>query len=178
MSRAPLLRLAAALAAAAAVVVGCATTEQHGHDDAAQGPPPKNPFEAMKHLPRGTPVPYAQLGPGTCSNHYGEVSADQEVGTVDCADPHAFEIISTTVLPDAATATYPGDRALADKLRIACRPVLDPITAGAQGSRVRLHFMAYDERSWNAGNRRGYCAITYTEPTTGRVGATATPAAS
>ncbi|MEU0662992.1 septum formation family protein [Streptomyces lavendulocolor] len=175
MSRAPLLRLATALAAVA-VVAGCATTEP-GHDDAVKGPPPNNPFEAMKDLPQGTPVPYAELGPGMCSNHYGQVSADQKVGTVDCADPHVFEIVSSSVLPDPKGAPFPGDRALAERLRVACQSVLDPVAAGAPGSRIRLHFMAYDQRSWDAGNRTGHCAITYTKPTPGKVGA-ATPAAS
>ncbi|MEU7282602.1 septum formation family protein [Streptomyces sp. NPDC045431] len=176
MTRALGIRPAATLAvalAAAVIVSGCATTDATWDESAERPPTAGNPLEAMKGLPQGTPVPYGRLTPGTCSNHWGPVRADESVGTVDCAGPHVFEVVSKAVLREAASAPHPGERVLADRLRTACQAALDPLAAGAPGTRIRLHFMAYDKESWESGNRTGYCAITYPQPTRGSLGAAA-----
>ncbi|MFD4141925.1 septum formation family protein [Streptomyces sp. NPDC058572] len=169
MGRIPRTLSLAAAAVTVLCVGGCATTDS-GHDETTPGPSATgNPFDAMKGLPQGSPTPYAQLDAGMCSNHWGDVKADQKVGTVDCADRHVFEIISKAVLDGGEDAPYPGQNALVNQLRTACDKALEPVLAGARGSRIGLHFMAFDQASWDKGNRTGYCAVTSTRPTTGKV---------
>ncbi|QNP71815.1 septum formation family protein [Streptomyces roseirectus] len=163
------VRLGAALITAV-FLTGCATTDS-GHDEKEEhGTQTQNPFEAMgKNLPQGKPVSYSKLAVGTCSNYWGEVTASQQIGTVDCTDPHLLEIVSKIVLKGDAKSPYPGQQELVNQTRTACEPTLEPVVAAARGTRIALYLMAYDKQSWAEGNRTGYCAVAYSSPTAGKV---------
>ncbi|MFE9457088.1 septum formation family protein [Streptomyces californicus] len=163
------------VALTAAVLSGCATTEGTAKESTAPGAEPSAGFlDAMKDLPQGTPTPFSGLKGGMCSNYRGKVAADQDIGTVDCAEPHRFEILSVAeIRPESGTTPFPGDRGVMDAMRKACEPVLDPLVSKNKGSMIGLLFAPLDKKSWESGNRTGYCAITFPEPRTGKIGSTA-----
>ncbi|GAA3392731.1 septum formation family protein [Streptomyces roseoviridis] len=166
MRRAMLIRILAASAVLS--VAGCATTQGGGPDEASH--PPSRQADAMKGLPAGHPTPYASLAVGMCSNDDGAVTAAESVGVVDCATPHRFEILAKVRVPGAADAPFPGRNALVAALTKACDPTLEPLVATARGARIGMQLLPFDEKSWTDGNRTGYCAVTFPEPATGRVG--------
>ncbi|MFE5677728.1 septum formation family protein [Streptomyces erythrochromogenes] len=168
MRRSPTLLLATA-ALGVLALAGCATTEDKPADSAPaagqpSGPPSADPF---KDLPQGTPVAFKDLKAGMCSNHRGDVRSDQAVGTVDCATPHFFEVVSQVALPDAEGAEFPGDRGVMDRMRTACEPKLAPMIGSRRGALISLYLAPMDKKSWDAGNRLGHCGIAYAAPSTG-----------
>ncbi|MFI1185420.1 septum formation family protein [Streptomyces californicus] len=173
----------ATVALTAAVLSGCATTEGEANDPTAPGAEQSTgSLDAMKDLPEGTPTPFSELTAGMCSNFRGKVAADQEIGTVDCAEPHRFEILSVAEIrpegepegeSEGEKAPFPGDRGVMDAMRTACEPVLEPFVAKNKGSMIGLFFAPLDKKSWESGNRTGYCAVTFPAPRAGKIGSTA-----
>ncbi|MFE9696818.1 septum formation family protein [Streptomyces sp. NPDC006270] len=149
---------------------GCATTEGEAKDPAPGAERSAHSRNAMSDLPDGTPTPYSDLKAGMCSNFQGDVRSDQEVGTVDCATPHRFEILSEAEIPRSGESRFPGDRGVMDAMRTLCAPVLDPLVSKNKGSMIGLLFVPLNKDSWEIGNRTGYCAITFPEPKAGKIG--------
>ncbi|MEV7912257.1 septum formation family protein [Streptomyces griseus] len=160
----------ATVALTALMLSGCATTEGEAKDPAPGAEPSANSQDAMSGLPQGTPTAFSDLKVGMCSNFQGDVSSDQEVGTVDCATPHRFEILSEGRIPKDGNSPFPGDRGVMDAMRTVCAPVLDPLVSKNKGSLIGLLFVPLNKASWESGNRTGYCAITFPEPKTGKIG--------
>ncbi|MET9095343.1 septum formation family protein [Streptomyces cyaneofuscatus] len=160
----------AAVALTALMLSGCATTKGEAEDPASGAEQSANSRDAMSDLPDGTPIPYADLKVGMCSNFQGDVRSDQEVGTVDCAKPHRFEILSEVDIPESGESPFPGDRGVMDAMRTLCAPVLDPLVSKNKGSMIGLLFVPLNKDSWEAGNRTGYCSVTFPEPKTGKIG--------
>ncbi|MFD3797014.1 septum formation family protein [Streptomyces californicus] len=168
------LTLSLATAALTALVLsGCATTEGEAKDPVPGAEQSAGSLDAMENLPQGTPTPFADLKAGMCSNFRGNVAADQDIGTVDCTEPHRFEILSAVEIPESGKTPFPGDRGVMDAMRTACEPVLDPLVSKNKGSMIGLLFAPLDKKSWESGNRTGYCAITFPEPRTRKIGSTA-----
>ncbi|WP_432088597.1 septum formation family protein [Streptomyces sp. bgisy095] len=165
MGRSSISRLA--VIAAVVLATGCATTHGGGADEAAK--PPNRQSDPAEGLPKGKQVPFASLTVGMCSNDDGAVTAAGTVGVVDCATPHRFEILAKVSVPGDAHAPFPGQNALVEALGKACDPTLEPLVAAARGSRIGMQLLPFDEKSWAAGNRTGYCAVTFPEPTSGTV---------
>ncbi|WP_078941091.1 septum formation family protein [Streptomyces cellulosae] len=171
MRRAPTLRthLLATTALSLLALTGCATTEEQSSGstapDAAQ--PSGPPTDTFKDLPQGTPVAFEDLKVGMCSNHRGDVQADQFVGVVDCETPHFLEVVSQVTLPGDASTAFPGDRGVMDLMRTACEPKLAPLIGSRRGSLVSLYLAPLNKKSWDAGNRLGHCAIAFPAPKSG-----------
>ncbi|MFJ2026947.1 septum formation family protein [Streptomyces sp. NPDC087897] len=163
----------ATAALTALMLSGCATIQGEAENPAPDAEQSANSLDAMNDLPQGTPTAFSDLKVGTCSNFRGNVRSDQEVGTVDCATPHRFEILSETEIPEDAKSPFPGDRGVMDAMRTLCTPVLDPLISKNKGSMIGLLFAPLDKESWESGNRTGYCAITFPEPRTGKIGTAA-----
>ncbi|MGC0330544.1 hypothetical protein RKD23_003534 [Streptomyces sp. SAI-170] len=166
MGRSLLLRLVA-VAAVGVVFAGCATIEGGVDGEAVESS--RGSGDPMAGLPEGRPVRYGSLAVGMCSNDDGAVGAAEPVGVVDCATPHRFEILAKVRVPGGADAPFPGRNALVDALTKACDPTLEPLVAAARGSRIGMQLLPFDEKSWADGNRTGYCAVTFPEPTAGKV---------
>ncbi|MCI4044324.1 septum formation family protein [Streptomyces sp. TRM75563] len=160
----------ATVALAALMLSGCATTEGEAKDPAPGAEQSANSQDAMSGLPQGNPTAFSDLEVGMCSNFQGDVSSDQEVGTVDCATPHRFEILSEGEIPKDGKSPFPGDRGVMDAMRKVCDPVLNPLVSKNKGSLIGLLFVPLNKESWESGNRTGYCAITFPEPKTGKIG--------
>ncbi|MCQ0025602.1 septum formation family protein [Streptomyces somaliensis DSM 40738] len=165
MGRSLIFRLAAA--AAVVSVAGCATTRSGGPDEAAN--PSSRQTAPTKGLPTGKPVPFPSLTVGMCSNDDGAFTAAEPVGVVDCAAPHRFEILAKVRVPGGPDAPFPGRSTLVEQLTKACDPTLEPLVTAARGARIGMQLLPFDEKSWTDGNRTGYCAVTFPEPTTGTV---------
>lgn len=155
------------IAAVVSVAAGCATTEDSGPDKTANLP--SRQTDPMKGPPTGKPVPFTSLAVGMCSNDDGAVTAAEPVGIVDCATPHRFEILAEVRIPGSADAPFPGRNTLVEELTKACDPTLKPLVAASRGARIGMQLLPFDEKSWADGNRTGYCAVTFPEPTTGTV---------
>ncbi|WP_330239991.1 septum formation family protein [Streptomyces sp. NBC_00525] len=165
--------LASSLAAAvlaALMLSGCATTDGEAKGSGPGVGESADSRDAMSDLPRGTPVPFSDLKVGMCSNFQGDVRSDEEVGTVDCATPHRFEILSEGTLPEGKDSPFPGDRGVMSAMRTVCEPVLEPLVSKNRGSIIGLLFVPLNKESWESGNRTGYCAVTFPEPKTGKLG--------
>ncbi|PZT75724.1 MULTISPECIES: septum formation family protein [unclassified Streptomyces] len=165
--------LASSLAAAvlaALMLSGCATTDGEAKGSGAGAGESADSRDAMRDLPRGTPVAFSDLKVGMCSNFQGDVRSDEQVGTVNCAIPHRFEIVSEGKLPADEKSPFPGDRGVMSAMREVCDPVLEPLVSKNKGSVIGLLFVPLNKESWESGNRTGYCAVTFPEPKTGKIG--------
>lgn len=160
----------ATVALTALMLSGCATTEREAEGPAPGAERSADSRDAMSDLPVGTPTPYSDLKVGMCSNFQGDVRSDQEVGKVDCAAPHRFEILSEAEISESGESPFLGDRGVMDAMRTLCAPVLDPLVSKNKGSMIGLLFVPLNKDSWEAGNRTGYCSITFPEPRTGKIG--------
>ncbi|MFD6969926.1 septum formation family protein [Streptomyces sp. NPDC059979] len=155
-------------------LTGCATVDDKPNGSAASdagrpsGPPaPPAGADPFKDLPQGTPVAFKDLKTGMCSNHRGDVQTDQPVGVVDCGTPHFMEIVSQVTLPGEASAPFPGDRGVMDLMRTACEPTLAPMIGAQRGALISVYLTPMNQKSWDAGNRLGQCAIGYAVPRAG-----------
>ncbi|NXY94901.1 septum formation family protein [Streptomyces sp. BR123] len=152
-------------------LTGCATVDDKPNGSAASdagrpsGPPAgADPF---KDLPQGTPVAFKDLKTGMCSNHRDDVQADQSIGVVDCTTPHFLEVVSQVTLSAEASAAFPGDRGVMDLMRTACEPTLAPMIGSRRGELISVYLAPMNQKSWDAGNRLGQCAIGYAVPRSG-----------
>lgn len=78
-----------------------------------------------------------------------------------CSQPHAAQLVGRGVLPDAASAPYPGLDALIATTGQLCRAptVVDySVAGGAKDIEISTSFAA-DAADWDAGNRTYYCFV-------------------
>lgn len=113
---------------------------------------------------------------GECIDPFTDAWA-QDYTVVDCAAPHAAQLVLRGTLPGEAGAAFPGDAELAAQLGTACQAdgVLDG-NAIAGLSDLQLVFSYPLAEQWDAGERTFYCFANRSsgEPLTGSI-AGATP---
>ncbi|MDN4613055.1 septum formation family protein [Leifsonia sp. F6_8S_P_1B] len=130
--------------------------------------PSATPTPTPTPTPTVTPKPAAPaaageqkwdaLGGGECIQPFTTPWAETFT-VVDCATPHAAQMVWTDVLSADLAAPYPGADALAQQIGALCTaPGVIDLDAGAQytGLQVQGSFPATDQQ-WAAGQRSYYC---------------------
>lgn len=120
-----------------------------------------------------TPVPTSTAGPqlagtfewnqlrgGECISPY--VSAWQQRFTVvDCASPHAAQVMSAGSLASDAAEPYPGQSAIAEDLNLLCQRPENFASAilGAYPDVIWQASYPVTDAQWQAGQRNYYCFV-------------------
>lgn len=99
----------------------------------------------------------------------------QRYTVVDCATPHAAQLVLRARYPDAAAPVYPGADAIAAQMSVLCsKPgVIDLAAASAYtDAQIEASYPA-TARQWDAGDHWYYCFVTRSskQPLTGSVAA-------
>lgn len=102
------------------------------------------------------PVAVAANATGVCFNGL-DPGTLEIAGTVDCAEPHQYELIGSVVLPDG---DYPGAEALADEAFSTCLFLFeDYVGRGYDTSIWWLETMTPTETLWSDGERTANCLV-------------------
>ena len=130
-------------------------------------PSPK-PTPTPTPTPTVTPKPAAAVGPGVhpwdtlgggeCIQPFSNVWA-QEFTVVDCATPHAAQLVYTNLLSADPAAPYPGVDALAQQIPGLCTAggVIDLAAAAAYPDLQVVGSYPATEQQWKDGQRSYYC---------------------
>lgn len=150
--------LAAALAMLALFVLGTRLGPL-GPPDAQPTIPvdPGPPLPATGPLPAGT-WGWQELRGGECLQPFDSAWQD-EYTVVDCAAPHAAQLLARIDLAETPTAEYPGFEALEARVTELCTApaVIDYAVATGIGDLVAAASFAADSAEWNDGNRQLLC---------------------
>ncbi|WP_139415926.1 hypothetical protein [Agromyces laixinhei] len=140
------------------------------------GSPSASASEAAVPAPTG-PQPagvhaWDTLFGGECIEPFESVWAE-EFTVVDCAAPHAAQLVYRGTLPGDAAAPFPGEAALAEQMPALCRAagVFEPtLVAGIPDMQVQGSFPVTEEQ-WAEGQRSYYCFANRAggEPLTGPI---------
>lgn len=130
------------------------------------------PSPTQTPTPTPTPTP-AATGPqaagvhawdtlrgGECVQPYTSPWAEKFT-VVDCATPHAAQLVRTGVFATDAAAAYPGEAALAGRMNLLCTAP-GVIDLGAAGGVADLQFQAsypVTAEQWTSGQRSYYCFV-------------------
>ncbi|HEU5223396.1 MAG TPA: septum formation family protein [Candidatus Lumbricidophila sp.] len=125
------------------------------------------PTQTLEPAPTATAAATGPLAPGEhkwdalfggeCLDPYNDAWAETFT-VVDCATPHAAQLVTTGKLDGAAGAAYPGEAALTTQVNAACRAegVFDRAAlTGVDDLQVAAAFPL--ESQWNDGDRRYFC---------------------
>jgi hypothetical protein len=116
--------------------------------------------------------PWTDLRGGECLDPFGS-PWDETFTVVDCAAPHAAQLISRVPLSADPAAAYPGEAAITAQLNLACTAptVLDFAAASAYPDLQWQASYPVSEAQWATGQREYSCFITRSsaEPITGSV---------
>jgi hypothetical protein len=116
--------------------------------------------------------PWTELRGGECLDPFGS-PWDETFTVVDCAAPHAAQLISRVSLNTDPASAYPGEAAITAQLNLACTApsVLDFAAAGAYPDVQWQASYPVSEAQWAAGQREYSCFISRSsaEPLTGSV---------
>jgi hypothetical protein len=116
--------------------------------------------------------PWTDLRGGECLDPFGS-PWDETFTVVDCAAPHAAQLISRVSLSTEPTAAYPGEAAITAQLNLACTSptVLDFAAAAAYPDIQWQASYPVSAEQWAAGQREYSCFISRSsaEPLTGSV---------
>ncbi|WP_424183749.1 septum formation family protein [Actinokineospora sp. G85] len=95
--------------------------------------------------------------PGTCLALDGQKIGDP----IDCAQPHAFEIVGNVDLAEAFPAEYPNVDQQTEKALELCTAVATTYTGGADlaAKKLTLYSDTLKEESWAAGSRQVDCKV-------------------
>jgi hypothetical protein len=133
--------------------------------------PPAPAVETTGPAPAGI-QPWTRLRGGECLDPFGS-PWDETFTVVDCAVPHAAQLISRVSLSADPAAAYPGEAAITAQLNLACTApsVLDFAAAGAYPDVQWQASYPVSAEQWAAGQREYSCFITRSsaEPLTGSV---------
>jgi cytoskeletal protein RodZ len=104
--------------------------------------------------------PWNELRGGECLDPFG-TPWDETFTVVDCAAPHAAQLISRVSLNADPAAGYPGDAAITAQLNLACTAptVLDFAVASAYPDVQWQASYPVSEAQWAAGQREYSCFI-------------------
>ncbi len=95
---------------------------------------------------------------GECIDPFGS-AWDEEFSVVDCAAPHAAQLVYRGTLQGDAAAPFPGEAEIASQMNLLCTApgVIDPATvSGIDDLQVQAAFPVTEEQ-WAAGERTYYC---------------------
>jgi hypothetical protein len=94
---------------------------------------------------------------GECIDPYGS-PWDEEFTVVDCAAPHAAQLVYRGILEGETGAAYPGEEGLAGQINLLCSApgVINFEAAGAYDD-VQLQGSYPVAEQWNTGERYFYC---------------------
>jgi len=143
------------------------------------------PTATAQPTPTPTPDPAAATGPlavgvhpwtalrgGECLNPFGS-PWDETFTVVDCASPHAAQLIARVSLNPDPAAAYPGEAAITSQLNLACTAptVLDFAAAAAYPDVQWQASYPVSDARWTEGHRDYSCFISRSsgEPLTGSV---------
>jgi hypothetical protein len=98
---------------------------------------------------------------------------EREFTVVDCAVPHAAQLVARGVYAGDASAPYPGEQAITQDLGILCTApeVLDLGAAAGYADLQTSAAYPPDEAAWQSGDRAYWCFVSRSsgEPLTGSV---------
>lgn len=105
--------------------------------------------------------PYTELRGGECLDPFGS-PWDEAFTVVDCAAPHAAQLISRVSLSTDPAAAYPGEAAITAQLNLACTAptVLDFAAAAAYPDVQWQASYPVSDAQWAEGQREYSCFIT------------------
>lgn len=146
------------------------------------GPPVAAPTPTPTATPTPTPEPTAPLPVGTheWDTLFGGECIDpfdgpwaEEFTVVDCAAPHAAQLVHRGAFEGDATTTFPGEAELAAQINALCTSpgVIDlPAASGIPDLQVQGSFPVTEEQ-WTEGMREYYCFVNRGsgEPITGSI---------
>ena len=116
--------------------------------------------------------PWTALRGGECLNPFGS-PWDETFTVVDCASPHAAQLIARVSLNPDPAAAYPGEAAITSQLNLACTAptVLDFAAAAAYPDVQWQASYPVSDAQWAEGQRDYSCFISRSsgEPLTGSV---------
>ncbi len=144
-----------------------------GADPTAEPAPSESAAPATGPLPPGLQEWDALVG-GECLDPFIDPWQEEYV-VVDCAAPHAAQLVVVGTLPGEEVSAYPGEEALAGQIPALCRAagVID-LAAGAAYRDLQVEG-AYpvSAEDWAEGERRYSCFVTRSsgEPITGSLAA-------
>jgi hypothetical protein len=116
-------------------------------------PPPVGPIAAGGHS-------WSDLLGTECVDPYESAWAESYT-VVDCAAPHAAQMVFRGIFDDETYAAYPGAEALQSRVNLLCTPasVIDYAAAKAYSDiQIAASYPATAEQ-WDAGNRNFYCFV-------------------
>ncbi|WP_345376199.1 septum formation family protein [Frondihabitans cladoniiphilus] len=103
---------------------------------------------------------WTDLNGGECVSEF-QSAWQQTYSVVDCATPHAAQLVAKAALPDAAGTAYPGDAALQGRMTLLCSSS-SVINLGAAKAYSDIQVSgSYPSRAseWTAGDRTYYCFV-------------------
>ena len=105
--------------------------------------------------------PWAELRGGECLDPFGS-PWDEAFTVVDCAAPHAAQLISRVSLGSDLAAAFPGEDAITAQLNLACTAptVLDFAAAAAYPDVQWQASYPVSDAQWAAGQREYSCFVT------------------
>jgi hypothetical protein len=117
---------------------------------------------------------WTALGGGECIDPYTSPWAETFT-VVDCAEPHAAQMVFTAPIAEDPAAEYPGEKQILDRIYLLCSApgVLDP-TAAADYSDLQVQgTYPVSAEQWADGQRNYYCFVNRSsgEPLSGSVAA-------
>lgn len=120
------------------------------------------------------PHPWTDLAGGECLDPFTSPWAE-ELTVVDCAQPHAAQLLGRPVISSDPAAPYPGEAAITAGLNLACTApeVLSLDAAAAYPDLAWQASYPVTDEQWAAGQRTASCFVTRTsgEPITGSLSA-------
>jgi hypothetical protein len=152
------------LPATPAPIVTVTATPTPTPDAAAEATTPAAPGEH----------PWTDLAGGECVDPFTSPWADTFT-VVDCAAPHAAQLVGKPVLSTDPAAPYPGEAAISGGLNLACTApeVLDLDAAAGISDLVWQASYPVSDEQWAQGHRTASCFVSRSsgEPLTGSVAA-------
>ncbi|MEL4319150.1 hypothetical protein WJX64_09055 [Leifsonia sp. YIM 134122] len=128
-------------------------------------PPVTGPAAAGEH-------PWDQLGGTECIDPYAGPWAETFT-VVDCAAPHAAQLVYRGTFGGDATTAFPGEEAIASQINLLCSApgVIDLAAAGAFPDLQLQGSFPVTEEQWTSGQRFYYCFVSRSggEPITASV---------
>lgn len=105
--------------------------------------------------------PWTDLRGGECLDPFTS-AWDETFTVVDCAAPHAAQLVARASLSDDPAAPYPGEAAITSQLNLACTAptVLDFAAASAYPDVQWQASYPVSDAQWAAGEREYSCFIT------------------
>ena len=97
---------------------------------------------------------------GECLQPY-TTSWAEKFTVVDCASPHAAQLVYRGVFPGGPSAPFPGEAAFAAQINLLCGAsgVIDLAAAGALSDLQLQGSYPITDKQWTGGDRAYYCFV-------------------